>query len=405
MEQGAWREQPEERLRSASAATEQPNSHTDGHGQTRTAGGRGGAVGGRWGEKGAEEGTEGVARVFSWNLKPRGEVRKQRSEVRKKTGTAGGLRGEISFFFDGGDGWGYVGGMTREPCICIVGLGLMGASLAMALRERGYAGRLVAYARREETRRAAVARGIVDGATGDADAAAGEASLVVLCVPVRACADFAAEIAPVLQEGALVTDVGSTKGWLDRQMAGILRAGAFVGSHPIAGSEQQGLDAARGDLYEGAVVVVTGGEGASGEAVGRVSALWEGVGARVVGMSPEEHDRVLARTSHLPHVAAAALAAVVGREGAAEVAEFCGGGFADSTRVAAGGVELWMDILTTNAGAVAEELGVLRGEVERVCEALRGGRFAEVAEFLARARGAREELVGGRARAGGDGGG
>jgi prephenate dehydrogenase len=322
-----------------------------------------------------------------------------------RAGTAGGLRGEISFFFDGGDGWGYVGGMTREPCICIVGLGLMGASLAMALRERGYAGRLVAYARREETRRAAVARGIVDGATGDADAAAGEASLVVLCVPVRACADFAAEIAPVLQEGALVTDVGSTKGWLDRQMAGILRAGAFVGSHPIAGSEQQGLDAARGDLYEGAVVVVTGGEGASGEAVGRVSALWEGVGARVVGMSPEEHDRVLARTSHLPHVAAAALAAVVGREGAAEVAEFCGGGFADSTRVAAGGVELWMDILTTNAGAVAEELGVLRGEVERVCEALRGGRFAEVAEFLARARGAREELVGGRARAGGDGGG
>ena len=123
----------------------------------------------------------------------------------------------------------------------------------------------------------------------------------------------------------------------------------------------------------------------------------------MVGMSPEEHDRAGADESSAA-CAAAALAAVVGG-GAAEVAEFCGGGFADSTRVAAGGVELWMDILTTNAGAVAEELGVLRGEVERVCEALRGGRFAEVAEFLARARGAREELVGGRARAGGDGGG
>lgn len=119
-----------------------------------------------------------------------------------------------------------------------------------------------------------------------------------------------------------------------------------------------------------------------------MSALWEGVGARVVGMSPEEHDRVLARTSHLPHVAAAALAAVVGREGAAEVAEFCGGGFADSTRVAAGGVELWMDILTTNAGAVAEELGVLRGEVERVCEALRGGGLRRWRSFW-RGRGGR----------------
>ena len=133
--------------------------------------------------------------------------------------------------------------MTKEPCISIVGLGLMGASLAMALRKRGYAGRLVAYARKAETRAEAQARGIVDAAFDDPDPAVNETSLVVLCAPIRACADLAADIAPLLKPGALVTDVGSTKGWICRQMAGILPPGVFVGSHPIAGSEKQGLQA------------------------------------------------------------------------------------------------------------------------------------------------------------------
>ena len=283
--------------------------------------------------------------------------------------------------------------MTQEPCISILGLGLMGASLAMALRRRGYGGRLVAFARKAETRSEALARGVVDEVFDDPDAAVGMASLVVLCAPIRACADLAAEMAPVLRAGTLVTDVGSTKGWICRQMAGLLPPGVFVGSHPIAGSEKQGLQAASAELYEGALTVVTAHGDVSEEAVRRVADLWESAGARICRMEPEDHDRLLARTSHLPHVAAAALAKAIGRDGAAQVGLFCGTGFYDSTRVASGSIEMWNDILMTNAPAVVEELKAFKTEVEGVYDDLQAGRFAEVAAFLGRARDARAELL------------
>ena len=286
--------------------------------------------------------------------------------------------------------------MTKEPCISIVGLGLMGASLAMALRKRGYAGRLVAYARKAETRAEALARGIVDAAFDDPDPAVKEASLVVLCAPIRACADLAADIAPLLKPGALVTDVGSTKGWICRQMAGILPQGVFVGSHPIAGSEKQGLQAASADLYENALTVVASHPDTPEEAAERVAELWKSAGARVCRMAPEDHDRLLARTSHLPHVAAAALAKAIGRDSAEKVGTFCGTGFYDSTRVASGSIAMWHDILMTNAPAVAEELRAFKAEVERVYDDLQAGRLDDVAKFLERAREARAELLRGR---------
>ena len=286
--------------------------------------------------------------------------------------------------------------MTKEPCISIVGLGLMGASLAMALCKRGYAGRLVAYARKEETRREALARGIVDEAFDDPDAAVQAASLVVLCAPIRSCVELAADIAPVLQPGTLVTDVGSTKGWICRQMAGILPPGVFVGSHPIAGSEKQGLQAASADLYANALTVIAGHLDVSEAAAARVADLWQAAGARTCRMEPEDHDRLLARTSHLPHVAAAALAKAIGRDSAEQVGTFCGTGFYDSTRVASGSIEMWNDILMTNAPAVAEELRAFKLEVERVYDDLQAGRFGDVAKFLERAREARAELLKGR---------
>lgn len=288
--------------------------------------------------------------------------------------------------------------MTKEPCISIIGLGLMGASLAMALRQRGYAGRLVAYARKEQTRAEALERGVVDAVFDDPDAAVKDASLVVLCAPIRACANLAADFAPLLAAGALVTDVGSTKGWICRQMAGILPPGVFVGSHPIAGSEKQGMQAASADLYAGALTVVTTHLDVPEEATLRVVALWESAGARTCRMDPQDHDRLLARSSHLPHVAAAALAKAIGRNCADQVGAFCGTGFYDSTRVASGSIAMWNDILQTNAEAVAEELRAFKMEVERVYDDLKAGRFAEVATFLERARDAREELLKGRNR-------
>lgn len=288
--------------------------------------------------------------------------------------------------------------MTKEPCISIVGLGLMGASLALALRKRGYAGRLVAYARKAETRAEALARGIVDAACADPDAAVRDATLVVLCAPIRACVDFAADMAPSLKPGTLVTDVGSTKGWICRQMAGLLPAGCFVGSHPIAGSEKQGLQAASADLYEKALTVVAAHLDVPEAAAERVVALWQSAGARTCRMEPEDHDRLLARTSHLPHVAAAALAKAIGRDCAEKVGAFCGTGFYDSTRVASGSIAMWHDILMTNAPAVAEELRAFKVEVERVYDDLQAGRLDDVAKFLERARDARAELLKGRGR-------
>ena len=288
--------------------------------------------------------------------------------------------------------------MTKEPCISIIGLGLMGASLAMALRKRGYAGRLVAYARKAETRAEALARGIVDAAFDDPDAAVKASTLVVLCAPIRSCVDLAADIAPVLQPGTLVTDVGSTKGWICRQMAGLLPPGVFVGSHPIAGSEKQGLQAASADLYENALTVIAGHLDVPEEAAERVAELWKSAGARTCRMEPEDHDRLLARTSHLPHVAAAALAKAIGRDSAEQVGVFCGTGFYDSTRVASGSIAMWNDILATNAPAVAEELRAFKMEVERVYDDLQAGRFGDVAKFLERAREARAELLKGRGR-------
>ena len=288
--------------------------------------------------------------------------------------------------------------MTKEPCISIMGLGLMGASLAMALRKRGYAGRLTAFARKPETRREALTRGIVDAAFDDPDPAVREATLVVLCAPIRACVELAADIAPVLRAGALVTDVGSTKGWICRQMAGLLPPGVFVGSHPIAGSEKQGLQAASADLYENALAVIASPPAVSAEAAARVAALWEAAGARTCRLAPEDHDRLLARTSHLPHMAAAALANAIGRDRAGEVGAFCGTGFYDSTRVASGSTEMWNDILMTNAAAVAEELRAFKIEVERVYDDLQAGRFGDVAQFLERARAARADLLKGRGR-------
>lgn len=288
--------------------------------------------------------------------------------------------------------------MTKDPCIAVLGLGLMGASLAMALRKRGYAGRLVAYARKAATRREALARGIVAAAYDDPDEAVKAASLVVLCAPIRACVELAADVRAALRPDAVVTDVGSTKGWICRQMAGILPKGVFVGSHPIAGSEKQGLQAASADLYEGALTVVASHPDVSDAAAARVADVWAAAGSRVCRMAPEDHDRLLARTSHLPHVAAAALAKAIGRDSAEQVGAFCGTGFYDSTRVASGSIEMWNDVLATNAPAVAEELRAFKMEVERVYDDLQAGRFGEVARFLECARDARAELLKGRGR-------
>jgi prephenate dehydrogenase len=222
------------------------------------------------------------------------------------------------------------------------------------------------------------------------------ASLVVACAPVLAIPDLVVQAAPYLEPGAVVTDVGSTKEWIVRRAQAALsgRQAVFVGSHPIAGSERQGMESALAGLYEGAVTVVTP-DGAPEAAVAAVEALWRAAGSGVVRMRAGEHDRIIARTSHLPHLAAALVALGAGRGGfdGESVSALCGPGIRDTTRVAEGSPDIWHDIALTNRDAIVAELEATRDALEEMIRRLRADNFDGVRDLLAEARAARRRVV------------
>lgn len=281
--------------------------------------------------------------------------------------------------------------------VAILGLGLMGSSLGRALKHRGLATVVSGYARRPETRDYAAAHGVVDEVWSEPGPAVRGADVAVLCVPILRIPEVLDACLADLSTSVVVTDVGSTKEWVCREAAGILADYApFVGSHPVCGSERQGVESGRADLYQAATVVVTPGDGPiQAEAGARVAALWEGVGARVVRMTPRVHDEMLARTSHLPHMIAVVLAAVVGRGDRSrdEIEPYCGSGFRDTTRIAAGAPEVWLDILRTNHQAVERELTAYQSMLDYLIRCLREGREDEVESLLIRAREARAGLI------------
>ena len=243
--------------------------------------------------------------------------------------------------------------------VAIVGVGLIGGSLGMAFRERGLARRVVGIARREETVREALAVGAADEVTLNLAAGVANADLVVLCAPVLSCVAVAEAMAPALRPGTLVTDVGSTKQQLLARLGEVLPSTVrLVGGHPMAGSEQGGVAAARGDLFERAIYVLTETETSLAVDQERLTRLVCGLGAVPVQLDPETHDAAVARISHLPHVVAAALAASM--EGAAVPVDLLrvliAGGFRDTTRIAASPPELWRDICVTNRAAIVDAL-------------------------------------------------
>lgn len=237
--------------------------------------------------------------------------------------------------------------------VAILGMGLIGGSLGMALRVGRVARQVIGVARREATVRETLQAGAADRMTLDPVAAARAADLVVLAMPVLSVPAAAREVAHVLREGAIVTDVGSTKAWLERRLPEALPPGAvYVGGHPMAGSERAGIAAARADLFQGATYVLTRPPGCPEAAVARLAEMAERIGARPVVMDAAEHDRVVARVSHLPHVVAAALAAAVAARDPSlsteQLQALAAGGFRDSTRIAASPPEMWRDVCLTN---------------------------------------------------------
>ncbi len=285
--------------------------------------------------------------------------------------------------------------MDSDKNIAILGYGLMGASLALALKKRGFTGRIYGYARREETRSQALAHGAADEAFADPADAVRNADIVVICVPIWTIAKLAEQIVPALKPGAVVTDVGSTKSELLKLLCPLFKSSPahFIGSHPIAGSEKTGIEAGNPDLYDGRLCIVCPVESTPAEADALVTDLWKSAGSEVVELSPDEHDAMLASTSHLPHMIAAALSRAVAHGNPAEKADFCGTGFKDTTRVASGSADMWVDIIDTNRDALAAEIGRFDEELQGLIQILRSGSDGDIRTWLEDARDDRDEIL------------
>jgi len=281
--------------------------------------------------------------------------------------------------------------------LALIGVGLIGSSIARAARASGAARTIVATARSPATRRRVMELGFADQVVETNAAAAEGADLVIVCIPVGQCGAVAAEIAPHLKPGAVVSDVGSVKASVVRDMAPHLPEGVhFVPAHPVAGTEESGPDAGFAELFVSRWCILTPPPGTDPEAVERLGAFWTAIGANVETMTPEHHDLVLAVTSHLPHLIAYTIVGTANELGdvtESEVLKFSAGGFRDFTRIAASDPTMWRDIFLTNKEAVLEMLGTFSEDLAKLTRAIRRGDGDALHEHFTRTRAIRRGIV------------
>ena len=273
--------------------------------------------------------------------------------------------------------------------ITIIGPGLLGASLALALKERALCRRVHAWSRRAETRAQAIQADWCDAVFDQAGQACIGSELVVVCTPVETIIPLLVEIAPSLESGALITDVGSTKSLICRSARG---AGVnFIGSHPMAGSERTGMAHARANLFEAAACIVTPLDDAIDTEIARLIRLWEAVGMQVVTSTPERHDEIVAHISHLPHLLASSLCSYLDGQDS-EWKDLAGGGLRDTTRVAAGDPTLWKQILEQNREEVLRAIDGFENELHALKTALLDKNTPDLVARLKRGKQYRDQL-------------
>jgi cyclohexadieny/prephenate dehydrogenase len=281
--------------------------------------------------------------------------------------------------------------------VALIGFGLIGGSIARAARAQGLAGEIVTTARSAKTRARVVELGIVDAVVETNVEAARDADLVILCIPVGACGEVAKEIAPVLKPGAIVSDVGSVKGAVVRDMAPYLPAGVhFVPAHPVAGTEHSGPDSGFAELFINRWCILTPPEGVDPDAIERLRGFWAAIGAKVEIMTPDHHDLVLAITSHLPHLIAYTIVGTadeLAQVTSSEVMKFSAGGFRDFTRIAASDPIMWRDVFLANKEAVLEMLGTFNEDLSKLTRAIRRGDGEALFEHFTRTRAIRRGIV------------
>jgi cyclohexadieny/prephenate dehydrogenase len=281
--------------------------------------------------------------------------------------------------------------------VAIIGIGLIGSSLAHVIRREKIANHIAGYAKSAETRKAAVQLGLVDSMHETAATAVKNADLVILCVPVGACGEIAKEIGTALKPGSIVTDVGSVKAAVVRDVGPHVPQGVhFVPGHPIAGTEQSGPSSGFADLFVKRWCILTPLPDSTVSAVTRLENFWHSCGSEVELMTPEHHDLVLAITSHLPHLIAyntVATAADLEEVTDSEVIKYSAGGFRDFTRIAASDPTMWRDVFLNNREAVLEMLGRFSEDLSALQRAIRWGDGETLFNLFTRAREVRRNII------------
>ena len=281
----------------------------------------------------------------------------------------------------------------RFQKITIIGVGLLGGSIGLAARRRKLAHEIAGFVRRPASLKDCEKAGAVDFATTDLLAAVSDADLIILCTPLVQMRLLAEQFLPALKRGAIVTDVGSAKAGVVRELESLVqKSGAhFVGSHPMAGAEKTGVRAARGDLFVNAVCVMTPTQRSNAAAVRKVKAFWKSLGARMLRLAPEKHDALVSRSSHLPHIVAAALAnLVLAPASPGFQSALCANGFRDTTRIASGSTEMWRDIALANRKNLARSLDAFISELHKFQRVLKKSDAKAISNFLETAKARRD---------------
>lgn len=281
--------------------------------------------------------------------------------------------------------------------VAFIGIGLIGSSLARAMRKFGLTTHIAISTRSADTLATAQDLNLGDSYTQDPAEAVKDADLVVICTPMGAFAAVAKAMAPGLKKGAIITDVGSVKSTAINDILPHLPAGVhLVPGHPIAGTEHSGPEAGYADLFPGRWCILTPTDDIDPKIVDKVKALWLACGAKVEIMTPDHHDRVLAITSHLPHLIAYTIvdtAAQLAEDTQKEVIQFSASGFRDFTRIAASDPVMWRDVFLSNKDAVLDILGRFRDDLDQLTRAIEDGDGDLLEETFARTRAIRRSII------------
>jgi prephenate dehydrogenase len=277
--------------------------------------------------------------------------------------------------------------------ITIIGVGLLGGSIGLAARKFRVAGEIAGFVRSKKSISDCEKFGATDFATTDLLAAVSNSDLIILCTPLAQMLPITKQFLPALKRGTIVTDVGSVKAGIVRELELLVKKfGAhFVGGHPMAGAEKTGVAAARADLFQNAVCVLTPTKKSNANAVRKLEQFWKSLGARVLKLDAAQHDLLVSRSSHLPHVVAATLAnLVLNPKNPKMQSQLCANGFRDTTRIASGSPEMWRDIALSNRKNLARSLDAFISELQKFQRTLKSADAKAISKFFETAKARRD---------------